>query len=387
MTEPTKRRGRGEGSVYQDGSRWVGVADLGTDPVTHRRIRRKVTGRTKTEARKKLTEMLAEHHAAGTVPRGDLTVGHLVDELLEHPPAKWRSPISVRVNAEHARRAAAALGTVRAAKLTVAQVEAFLGSLVAQGYSQSTVVRAKGVLRLALRRAQRDHGLARNVADLAEMPAASARKSKSMTRAQVESLLALELSTWWRAYLSVAFMCGLRPGEILALRWEDADTAAGTLSVRHSLSAVSGTLVLSELKTVTSKRTLVMPAAVVTALKAHRTAQAAQKLAAGPAWLDTFGLIFASPRSGAPRWRTAVDREYKGLCERAGLGRDWQLRETRHTFVSVLSDAGVNIEAIADAAGHATSRVTQAVYRHQLSDQIAAAAVAWDQPKAQEAAQ
>ncbi len=65
----------------------------------------------------------------------------------------------------------------------------------------------------------------------------------------------------------------------------------------------------------------------------------------------------------------------------------FQLRETRHSFVSVLSDSGVSIEAIADAAGHINSKVTKAVYRHQIADQVAAAAAAWDQIAAEDEAE
>ncbi len=34
------------------------------------------------------------------------------------------------------------------------------------------------------------------------------------------------------------------------------------------------------------------------------------------------------------------------------------------------SDAGVDIEAIADAAGHKNSQVTRTVYGHQISDKV-----------------
>ena len=66
------------------------------------------------------------------------------------------------------------------------------------------------------------------------------------------------------------------------------------------------------------------------------------------------------------------------MCKRAGIGEDWAPRELRHSFVSVLSDAGVDIEDIADAAGHSSSRVTREVYRHQISDKVARAAEAMD---------
>ncbi len=47
-------------------------------------------------------------------------------------------------------------------------------------------------------------------------------------------------------------------------------------------------------------------------------------------------------------------------------------------LVSVLSNAGVDIEEIADAVGHINSTVTKAVYRHQIADEITSAATAID---------
>ena len=47
--------------------------------------------------------------------------------------------------------------------------------------------------------------------------------------------------------------------------------------------------------------------------------------------------------------------------------------------MSVLSDAGIDIELIADATGHINSNVTRTVYRHQISDKVARAAAAMDQ--------
>ncbi len=74
----------------------------------------------------------------------------------------------------------------------------------------------------------------------------------------------------------------------------------------------------------------------------------------------------------------AVRRRFNALCEKAGIGSGWQLRETRHTAVSVMSHHGVPIEEISDVVGHSNSNITRAVYRHQLGDEIAGAARAWD---------
>ena len=45
---------------------------------------------------------------------------------------------------------------------------------------------------------------------------------------------------------------------------------------------------------------------------------------------------------------------------------EWTPRELRHSFVSLLSDAGVPIEQIARLVGHSGTTVTELVYRHQL---------------------
>jgi integrase len=122
---------------------------------------------------------------------------------------------------------------------------------------------------------------------------------------------------------------------------------------------------------------------VAAVLQSQRRAQAAGRLKAAR-WED-HGLVFAG-ESGRPRWPQSIRAGFRDLCEQAGIGTDWQLRETRHTFVSALSEAGVNIEKIADAAGHVNSAITRRVYRHALADTIVETATVMDRvyPAAQD---
>lgn len=62
-------------------------------------------------------------------------------------------------------------------------------------------------------------------------------------------------------------------------------------------------------------------------------------------------------------------KQFSTLCGAPGSARTGPPREQRHSFVSVLSNAGVDIEEIADAVGHINSTVTKAVYRHQIADE------------------
>lgn len=162
------------------------------------------------------------------------------------------------------------------------------------------------------------------------------------------------------------------------------DFAAGVIRVRKCLKAlpdpVTGTrhLVLENLKTERSRRAIQMPRQVVAVLLALRKEQAATRLRLGTAY-DVRGLVIVfGDRAGAPRWPQDIRRYFKVLCGRAGIGENWTPREQRHTFVSVLSDSGVDIEQIADAVGHADSTVTKTTYRHQIADKVTAAATVMD---------
>jgi integrase len=408
----TARRGRDEGALYfshdtgkpcRDAHRdedkrthqrcsghWTGVVDLGLT-AEGKRERRKVSARTKSEAREKLDALRAEKARTGTVVSGALTVGELVRELMANPPEEWASATTRRVNQDHADRIVAALGTVRVRELDANQVETFLRGLARPArkraaYSRSVIVGTRSVLRRALRKAEKTGGLVQNVAGLADIPKTKkTRVSRDMTLDEMRQLLASDLSVWWRAYCSAAVMTGLRPGELAGLTWDDVDFDAGVIRVRHALHAEepeagygrgeSRTFVVADLKTEQSKRTLTMPADVVAALKALRALQAGQRLRLGEAYQD-HGLVFCSA-GGAPKDRQGINAGFAACCARAGLPR-FQPRETRHTFVSIASHSGVSIEEIADAVGHVNSNITKIVYRHQLRDEISTAATVFD---------
>ena len=68
------------------------------------------------------------------------------------------------------------------------------------------------------------------------------------------------------------------------------------------------------------------------------------------------------------------------MAEDAGLqGEDWTPRELRHSFVSLLSSAGIPIEDIAHLVGHAnTTCTTEKVYRKELRPVLRRGAKAMD---------
>ena len=375
MTQATSgRRGQGEDSIYWDASknRYTGAVSLGFSP-SGTRIRKKVTGRTKTEVRDKLKE-LHRQVESGLRPRRRYTVGDALDDWLAvgvdglsaRTVTLYRDTIGKALREE--------LGTVRLTELTAGDVQGALAALAAR-LSSRTVQIAQNVLVRAIRQAERDDLVGRNVAALVKPPKAhgAGRPSKSLTLEQAVSLMSAARGTRLEAYVTLSLLTGLRTEEVRALRWDhvvawvrgrwEPVSEAGFDHEQLAVFVWRADRAGGD-KTPKSRRTLALPRRCVEALREHRVRQAEDRLAAGPLWQDR-GLVFAST-VGTPQDDHNVRRQFRVITEAAGLGRTWVPRELRHTFVSLLSAHGVPVEAIALLAGHNQTATTELVYRHQI---------------------
>jgi integrase len=91
------------------------------------------------------------------------------------------------------------------------------------------------------------------------------------------------------------------------------------------------------------------------------------------------GLVFTT-RFGTAMDAANVRRDFRrALASVPGLNpEDWTPRELRHSFVSLLSDAGVPIEDVSRLVGHSSTSVTELVYRHQIRPVIQSGATIMD---------
>jgi len=90
---------------------------------------------------------------------------------------------------------------------------------------------------------------------------------------------------------TVLVSTGMRRGELAGLRWDDVDLDGARRSVHQTLVAVGYQLQLSSPKTSRGRRTIDLDLRTVAALRSHRARQVQERLAWGPAWIDT-GLVF-----------------------------------------------------------------------------------------------
>lgn len=193
-----------------------------------------------------------------------------------------------------------------------------------------------------------------------EPPKAARYEVRPLTTEQARVLLEAIRGDRHEALYLVTMATGLRQGEAFGLRWDDVDLDTGTITVRHQLQRINGTPTLTAPKSARSRRTIALPAFVVPALKAHRTRQKAERLAAGVRWQD-WKLVFTNPTGGplTPNVTTAFAR----LLKAAGLPKQ-RFHDLRHLCASLMLAQGVHPRVVMEQLGHSQISVTMNTYSH-----------------------
>ncbi|RGA04493.1 site-specific integrase [Microbispora triticiradicis] len=377
----TKRRSRGDGGLHWDEKRqrWIASLTVGYTPAG-KRIVRTGSGKTKTEAKNKLKEILRDHDE-GVVSTGNGgTVADAVRDWLAFG-LNGRDAATVENRTILANsHVIPALGARKLRELSADDVDRWLAAK-AKVVSTRTLRDVRSILKRAIDRAQARDKVKRNVVLLCEVPKGKdGRPSKSLTLEQAETLLKAAEASDMYAYIVLSLLIGARTEELRALTWEHVDLdgkPAAAPPVPPSVMLWRSVRATGDTKTRKSRRTLALPERCVEALRRHREAQAVIRERAGTRW-EAHDLVFCT-RYGTPLLAGNVRRSFRTVARKAGLdAEEWVPRELRHSFVSLLSDSGVPLENISRLVGHGNTTVTETVYRKQLRPVLLEGAEAMD---------
>jgi integrase len=376
------RRSRGDGGLHYDSARqrWIASASLGYDPAGKRIVKRG-SGRTKTEAKAKLRQVLRDYEDGLIMAPGSHTVAQAVTDWLAYGLSR-RDPATVATCTTLClTHIIPALGACKLRDLRARDVDAWLEAK-AETLSTATLQRLHSCLNRAINRAMARDLVRRNVVALCSVPQGGpGRPSKSLTLAQAEAILTAAEGSRLHAYIVVSLLTGARTEELRALTWDlvDLDGNPGAIPPIPPHMAVWRSVRSSgDTKTRKSRRTLALPGRCTDALGKLRTRQADERAAAGSRWHGT-DLVFTT-RYGTALSAANVRRDFRtAIRNAAGVNAaDWTPRELRHSFVSLLSDSGIPLEEISLLVGHKSTVVTELVYRKQIRPVLQTGAAAMD---------
>ncbi len=376
------KRGNNEGSIYRrKNGTWAAQYTVWT---AEGRKRRSVSGKTRAEVSRKLTEAMANRDGGLVYDAGKITVGEYLDSWLADS-VKGTVKETTYANYTYITRkhVSPALGRVKLKSLTTAHVRGFYGEKARTDLSAATVKKMHVVLRKALSQAVSDGLIPRNAADGVKPPRVSApgEEIKPLDSQECSAFLEAARGERLETLYVLAVHCGLREGELLTLHWQDTDLEAPkpALLVRRTLTRGEdgrGWVVGASTKSGKGRRVRLTRRAAA-ALKDHRKRQLEERMRLAGLWQDQ-GLIFPNEIGSLLNPSNLRNRSFKRIKARSGVREDLRFHDLRHTCATLLLSEDVNAKVVSEMLGHASITITLNTYSHVLPDMQDSAADAME---------
>jgi integrase len=229
---------RGDGRVYQRGSRWwIEYWNRGEQF-------RESAGKDEATAQKKLRARLKEIAGDKFIgPREErVSVGELIDDLMTHLRTKGAKAVASFES--HLKPVRAFFSKTRAMDVTTALAERFIEDRLAEGKARATVNRETGALRQALHLAAR-----RKPPKITRVPYIPSLNEDNARQGFVEpatfEAIASRLPEPVGDIARFAYLSGWRKGEVMPLRWDAVDRRAREARLRTSKNGRPRTLPLT----------------------------------------------------------------------------------------------------------------------------------------------
>jgi len=346
--------------------RWHVWLDLGSDPATGKRLRKKVEAKTKRQAESKATALRERHARGENIFDAPRLLKELLDEWLKtiEIPGKasntipaYHSAIKVHLRPQ--------LGHIDVPKLRTREIQNVFNDLATQ-LSPTYLRLLKTVLVQSLNFAIEQGDRTDNPAEKVRIPAVTQKPGRSLTPDEVRAVRAACDGQRYGLAIELALL-GLRRAELPVLRWEDFDEQAGTLYVCYQIQRDRATKRWVPIKPKrNSMRLLTIGSKLTTALRQYRWQMAQEREAMG--WEDS-GYIFTSSRDGDVCPPDTIYQAYRTIIKAAGV--EARLHDCRHTAGSFLLSSGEDLATVSGVLGHASPQVTASVYLHALPHKVA----------------
>lgn len=359
---------------------WELKFDAGTDPLTGKRRIRYVSFKgTKNEAKIELSRLVSENASGVGIDPNKTTVADFLDRW----ERDWATRNTSGKTLERYRELIALyikpnIGAARIQKLRPVHLNELYAKLLREGgkggrsLSPRTVGHVHRLLHRALGHAATWGVVSTNVVSVVNPPKVPDTELTILTEEQTRSILRHLEGRTLRPIVSFLLGTGCRRGEVLALRWKDVDWDNSRIRIERSVEQTKkGGLKFKSPKTKNSRRNVAISPWLLAELRAHHLRQQERRLSLGMGRAPDDSLVFArwDGSTRAPHWLT----QKFGLAM-DDLSIDCSLHALRHTHVSQLIAASMDILTISRRLGHASAAITFRVYGHLFANTDARAA-------------
>jgi integrase len=261
------------------------------------------------------------------------------------------------------------LGAVILSKLKPAQISTAWTMALANGrrkdggsLSPRTVHHMHTVLKAALAQAVHWELLVRNPADAAAPPKVERATMATYDMEQTAELIESVRGTRMHIPVLLAVGCGLRRGEIAALRWGRIDLQAATLAVTESAEQTKAGVRYKEPKSGRA-RTVALPKGILEALRVHRIEQAEGLLRLGVRLSDDSFVV--AQEDGSPLRPHSLGQEWVRFLARTELPRI-KFHNLRHSHATHMLRSNVHPKVVSERLGHSKIGITLDLYSHVM---------------------
>jgi integrase len=322
---------------------------------------------TKREAQIECARLISAIQSGSYLEPSKTTFAAYLEHWLDHVKTQVSPRTHERYSEIVRKNIVPALGAVCLSKLRPAQISAAYAAALASGrrdgkggLAPTTVVYMHRLIKQALGQAVRWELLSRNAADAVDPPKVERASLATYDMPQTVELLESLRGTRLRLPVLLGIMCGLRRGEIVALRWGHIDLVAGKIAVVESAEQTAGGVRYKPPKSGRG-RTVALSAMVANELRQHRLAQAEELLRLGVRQTDA--TFVYTRQDGEPLQPRSLSQMW-AACERK-LPRI-RFHDLRHAHATHMLSAGVHPKVASERLGHSKVGITLDLYSHVL---------------------
>jgi integrase len=362
--------------------RWAIIVDQ-HDPATGKRKRKWHSFKgTKREAQTECSRLITEMKAGAYVEPSKVTLAQFLERWLRHIKPNVSPRTHERYEQIATKNIAPLLGAKPLSKLAAIDIsEAYVRALESGrrdgkgGLSPRTVHHMHRILFSALNQAERWKLIVRNPAALLEKrdrPKIEKKAVRTIDAAATAAVFDAARERRLFIPLVLAAFCGLRRGEITAIRWRAVDLDRGQLAVLASTEQLDDGSVREKEAKSGRARTVALPSLAVEELRRWRIVQAQELLRLGIRVDDDWLVVTQSDGSAIqPRSLTHVVSAFL---------KEWRvtLHGLRHSHASHMLASNIHPKVVQERLGHSSIAITMDIYSHLMPNMQGDAADAVD---------